>query len=407
MFFTLVVETPDTISIVSENDSITFIVHPKDSIIFDVVRDQGQDTLHCFIDIVEKQEHASFSKEYKRAHQGKTFVEVPEVYELVNVVYALTPTGKTDPNIVRRNSPYYDEVIAHFGKFEQEPTVELFDSLLQTGKYSWLKMDAYAFFFEGNKIKKSSTFNIVSWGNDNTLEPYIDLLQSFAKKSDFIKFYAQHQLLYQKQIATYRDSIDTNEMKLWLERHFPSTKYSALKIIFSPLVNGNQSSCNFDNNEFKELQAHVNYPYKWKGLNQYPSNIVALIRGDIVFTEINHGYINPEADKPINLKGIVEALDDLSEWTEEEKPAANYDSPYRCFNEYMNWGLVSLRYTDYAPAEYIPQIIADIERMMVNNRGFTKFAEFNQFLVKLYQDREEGKLLADLYPQIIDWFAEN
>lgn len=407
MYFTLAIKTPDTISIVSETDSIAFIVYPKDTMIFDVVRDQGQDTLHCFIDIIEKQEHANFSEEYKRTHQGKTFVEIPVVYELVNIIYALTPTGKTDANIVRRNTPYYEEIITYFGKYEQEPIVGLFDSLLQKGRYHHIKMDAYAFYFEDDKIKKSPTFNIISWGNNNTLEPYIESLQSFANKSGFKKFYAQHQPFYQNQIATYRDSIDTNEMKLWLERHFPSTRYNALKVIFSPLVSGNQSSCNFDNNGFKELQAHVNYPYKWKALEQYPSDIVALIRGNIVFTELNHGYINPEADKSTNLKGIVEAFDDLSEWTEEQKPATNYDSPSQCFNEHMNWGLVSLRYVDYASAEYLPQIIADIERMMVNDRGFTKFAEFNQFLVKLYQDREEGQLLADLYPQIIDWFAVN
>lgn len=407
MYYTLAVKTPDTISIVSEIDSIAFIVHPKDSMIFDVVREQGQDTLHCFFYVVEKQEHANFSEEYQRTHRGKTFVEIPEVYELVNIVYALTPAGKTDSDIVRQSIPYYDEVIAHFGQYDQSLTVMLFDSLLRGGEYHELKMDAYAFSFEGGRIKQSSVYNIVSWKDYNTLAPYADALDAFARRSDFKEFYKQHQALYQDQIVTYQDSIDTNGMRIWLEQQFPSTQYDAFKIIFSPLVNGNQSSCNFENNGFKELQAHVNYPYKWSALQQYPPDVVSLIRGNIVFTELNHGYINPEADKPTNSEGILEALDDLSKWTDNQKPAGNYNNSYQCFNEYMNWGLVSLYYVDHASEEYLSKLTADIESMMVNRRGFIKFSEFNQFLVKLYQSREEDRVIADLYPQIIDWFAAN
>ena len=66
-----------------------------------------------------------------------------------------------------------------------------------------------------------------------------------------------------------------------------------------------------------------------------------------------------------------------------------------------------MRYADYGAEEYLSQLIADTERMMVNYRGFTRFAEFNQFLIKLYQERKKDQLLADLYPQIIDWFAAN
>ena len=70
-------------------------------------------------------------------------------------------------------------------------------------------------------------------------------------------------------------------------------------------------------------------------------------------------------------------------------------------------GLVSLRYVDFAPVEYLPEMLANIENMMVKDRGFIKFAEFNQFLVELYKDRKNGEFLADMYPQIIDWFKEN
>lgn len=405
--YTIPVNSIDTISIVSKNDSISFVVRPSDSLVFDVVRQRGKDTLHCVFTIVKKQEHAHFPEAYQRSHQGKTSIEVPKVYELVNIIYALTPTGKTDSDIIDKDTPYYDEVLAYFRKYDQELVISVFDSLLKADDYHVLKMDAYAFDFEGTEIEKSDVYNIVSWGNFNTLEPYSDLLEDFSKKSDFLSFYATHQPLYQGQIRTYRDTIDTHEMKLWLERNFPDTRYSSLKVIFSPLVSGNQSSCNFENNGFKELQAHVNYPYVGQWLRQYPPEIATLIRGNIVFTELNHGYINPESDKTIYSEEIRRAFQNMDKWIDKDKPAGNYDNPYACFNEYMNWALVCLRYTDYAHEEYLPELLANVENMMVEHRGFKKFTEFDQFLVRLYRDKKEEEVLADLYPQIVDWFVAN
>lgn len=405
--YTIPVNSTDTISIVSENDSIAFAVKPPDSLIFDVVRQQGKDTLHCVFTVVEEQERAHFTEAYQQSHRGKTLIEIPKVYELVNIIYALTPTGKTDSDIVDKDIPYYDEVLAYFKKYDQELVVSVFDSLLKADNYHVLKMDAYAFNFEETKIEKSDIYNIVSWGNFNTLEPYLDLLEDFSKKSDFLSFYAMHQPLYQRQIKTYQDTIDTHEMKLWLERNFPDTEYNSFKVIFSPLVSGNQSSCNFEDNGFKELQAHVNYPYVGQWLRQYPPAMATLIRGNIVFTELNHGYINPESDKTIYSEDIQRAFQNMDKWINKGKPAGNYDNPYACFNKYMNWALVCLRYTDYAQEEYLPELLANIENMMVEYRGFKKFAEFDQFIVNLYQNRKEEEVLADLYPQIVAWFVAN
>ena len=143
-YYTLAITATDTISIVSEQDSIAIMVEPETSMIFDVVRQMGKDTLHCIFTIVEKQEHAIFSKAYQHSHQGKTFVEIPQVYELVNIIYALTPTGKTDSDIVRQGTSYYDEVLAYFNGFDQHPVVNTFDSLLKIDNYHVIKMDAYA-----------------------------------------------------------------------------------------------------------------------------------------------------------------------------------------------------------------------------------------------------------------------
>ena len=48
-----------------------------------------------------------------------------------------------------------------------------------------------------------------------------------------------------------------------------------------------------------------------------------------------------------------------------------------------------------------------VERMMVKSRGFPKFAEFDRFLIEIYVNRKKGQTLADLYPQIVEWFEKN
>lgn len=129
-----------------------------------------------------------------------------------------------------------------------------------------------------------------------------------------------------------------------------------------------------------------------------------VFRGDIVFTEINHGYINPEADK--YAARIVNATSRRDVWVLKSQPA-NYYPGISTFNEYMNWGLVSLRFVDYVPRAEQDKMIAAIDRMMTKSRGFSKFAEFDKFLVDLYRSRQPSQTVADLYPQIIEWFEKN
>lgn len=52
-------------------------------------------------------------------------------------------------------------------------------------------------------------------------------------------------------------------------------------------------------------------------------------------------------------------------------------------------------------------MIANVERMMTDRRGFPRFEAFDKFLVELYRKREPGRTLADLYPQIIEWFGKH
>jgi hypothetical protein len=198
-------------------------------------------------------------------------------------------------------------------------------------------------------------------------------------------------------------------MKRWLDRNFPSSNdYDSYKIIFSPLVAYNQSTTWFESNGFKELQPHVNFPYPQDVKRYFPGTLsekaAIIFRGDIVFTEINHGYINPEAEK--YAERILRAISNRDYWVDKSKGQGYYGG-ISAFNEYLNWGLVSLRFVDYAPPDEQERMIAAVDEMMTKRRGFPQFEAFDKFLVALYRNRSPGQSLADLYPQIIEWFEKN
>ena len=391
-------------------DSISFNVHLGKEYNFIILH--GKDSCYTQIKGTRFTPRAVFDEIYQQKSKGKFFVEIPEVYELVNVAIAITSFGIKDKNYIFKRSDYYNSVREYFDKYQNHPFVLKLDSILNknSGWYATLKMNGNAFEFnDKGQVVKSSVYDRTGFGNERTnrLQPYFEQMQSFASETRFRDFYNHNKEFYKNQVKFYEDTADVKEMKNWLDRHFPSSNdYDTYKIIFSPLVAYNQSTTWFESNGFKELQPHVNFPYQidfTKLLASTSKEAVRIYRGNIVFTEINHGYINSEADK--YREQVQNAVSNRRKWIEKNRPD-NYYPGMAIFNEYMNWGLVVLRILDYVPVEQQKPLIERVERMMVINRGFIQFREYNTFLMNLYKNRKEPTL-ATLYPQIIEWFELN
>jgi hypothetical protein len=195
-------------------------------------------------------------------------------------------------------------------------------------------------------------------------------------------------------------------MLAWLNRNFPEGGgYDGYKVVFSPLVAYNQSATWLETPDYRELQAHVNFPYPQDlargGAETLSPPSALLFRSSIVFTELNHGFINPETDR--HAARAAGAVADRDFWVDASKGKSYYPG-LATFNEYMNWALVSLRFVDLAPPAEVAGLIERIDRMMVESRGFRRFREFDTFLVALYRGRQPGETIADLYPHILGWF---
>lgn len=393
----------------SDRDSITFDVMPGKSYPF-VFLLNGKDSAFTEIRGIQKVPRAQFSTTYQQIHRGKTVVEIPQVYELLNVVFALTDKGRFSNGLIPRQTDYYGQVMEWFLPYHDAPVVKKINAeLAGDGMYHALKMDAYAFEMTADgSIVQSPVYDRIGRSNSNHLRIHIGDLQQFAQSSRFQEFYKAHQPFYNQLIRAYRDSIGVPEMQRWLGRNFPSTRYDAFKIILSPLVGNNQSASFFEFNGFREAQAHVNFPFHTpENTAGWSPEAIYVKDGNIVFTELNHAFIGPEGEKPAYRARIQKAFSDLAIWNDPSKPARSYNTPLASFEEYMNWALVNLRYVDYAPPAEQDKLIAGIEDMMVNNRGFRRFKEFDQFLIKTYKARKKGQTVADLYPVIIGWFEEN
>lgn len=397
---------PHLVTFITDVDRISFTVEEGKK--YDFIIDWNGKL--CHQQIVGKRfvPAAVFDKKYQAAHRGKTFVLIPEVYELVNIAIAMTPSGIANKDAVYQDSEYYAKMRRWFDKYQNHPLLADFDSMLKKNPVSYfnLKMNGYAFEFDkNNKIVQSKIYDRTGFRSErsNSLRPFLEQLQSFADATDFRRFFKANRKTYDDQIAFYRDTANIAEMKKWLDKNFPtSNDYDTYKIIFSPLVAYNQSTTWIESNGFKELQPHVNFPYPQKTKFSKQGEIV--FRGNIVFTEINHGYINPETDK--YAAKVSRAISNRQKWVD-EKMGANYYGGNSLFNEYMNWGLVSLRIIDTVPKDEQSKMIALIGEMMTKRRGFPMFAEFDKFLVDLYSSRKSNQTIADLYPQIIEWFEKN
>ena len=385
-----------TITFHTDIDSIQFEVKPKRLYDFVIVYKQQDSCWHqinTFPDF-------DFTPDYIKQYKGTYSFEVPEVQELVHIIFALTPAGKSNKNLIQQRSPYYKSVLDHFSQFERDPVIQKMDSLLQLGWYTVLKMDACSFQFQGDKIVNHPNYQKMSWDDPNYIARYVYELQAFAKKTSFRQFYKTHTPYFHELKLLMEKQSPIDKQWRWLEKQF-DVSYDHYRITFSPLVGGRHSTNHFQQEDFKQTIMFICGPIEDERI------IETLKEGlltRVVFTEINHNYVNPISDRYSNQ--IEENLLNLQEFV---SPSAmqSYNTSYSVFNEYVTWSVYSAYAWDTFSEEDFDLINQRVENQMVRNRGFIQFKAFNQYFLKLYQNRPSGHRIQELYPEMLAWFGSN
>jgi hypothetical protein len=350
---------------------------------------------------------AEFSAEYIAKHNNSVQVEIPEAYELANIIWLLSPSGQRAGNL-NKQGEYYQRVMKYFHPYLNHPIFKNLDFPSDDlGNYYDFRENSYCFSFKNSNLIYSGPYYYVQgkyWNNLNSLfKKLLPLVQDFSDKSNFESFYKSNSKYYANEIFLEEKRMPVKRMWKWIEDKFPGAKYNSYKVVFSPLIGGSHSTQNFFEGygrNFKETVMFVSGPGIFdndKSLNDEEK--IGLLSG-IVFTEIDHNYVNPVSLK--YRKQIDSIFSNREFWTSPGGDTEFYNTPMSIFNEYMTHSVFCLYVLDNFDSATADFVIKRREGLMVDHRRYSKFKEFNQTLIKIYEENPNLDM-PSLFPKILSW----
>jgi hypothetical protein len=350
--------------------------------------------------------------------KGKAVFDIPEVYELANIIWTLSPSGNRATDLNKSGS-YYKQVLAYFKPYLNHPVFKALDlpDSMATNAYYNFRENSFAFSFKNAAVGAAGTELLYNgpyyyvFGDefaDSSLFGKIKpLVEDFALKSGFRNFYKKNRTFYQQQIKREKELLPVKQMWAWLEEQFPKTKNQSYRIIFSPLIGGSHSTQNYsyyDNGElFAQTVMFICNTDRVDTGNALSEKKREGVMSGIVFTEIDHNYINRASNQ--YRKQVDSIFSRREVWAKQGNSSGFYGTAMSVFNEYMTWSVFCLYVLDnYGEADAV-YIINERATRMVDKRNFIKFREFNTALIKIRQEHKDLKVV-ELYPLILEWCKE-
>ncbi len=338
---------------------------------------------------------AVFSDQYIQEHTERISFQVPETYELANVILYLTECSNITNNHPTKTN-YSKLVNEHFASFKNHPIIKILNRKC-TGNNHWstyygFRENSICFEFDKNGFLRYSTPYKHAWWDNSEIRGgefrnLLYLIQDFSDKSRFREFYSVNQEYYLSLQKRQKELQPITRMWEWLEKEFPQ-KYDHYKIVFSPLIEGSHSTQKFYKGNFKdpiyqECIMFVNSSESIDSNSDYSEELRKGLLSGIVFTEIDHNYVNPTSRQ--NIQMIKELIIDKDKWATVEVQQ-NYRSEYAIFNEYMTHSLFCLYITENY-TEKVKHKIIEKRIELMESRGFPKFKDFNNILIKQLKNR--------------------
>ena len=116
------------VTFITDVDSISFMVDVDRTYDFTIL--WGDKECHTQILGQRFVPAAVFDEAYQESHRGKIFVQIPQVYELINIAISTTPFSKGSSNFVYKKTDYYTRVSEWFDPYQEHPLVLILDSIL-------------------------------------------------------------------------------------------------------------------------------------------------------------------------------------------------------------------------------------------------------------------------------------
>jgi len=324
--------------------------------------------------------------------QDNIKIEITESYELSNIILALTQYGKTDKWDVQKVPPYYDEVLKYFEPVKNHPLLDSVNySRPKWEKFLGFRTDMYAFSFDQNgKLKRDYPFN--SFGTIE-VDKNLDLINDFVLKSNYRQFYKDHKGFYDKIISNYIEYYFVNQSKQFLNKVAEKPINNSKKryiIAISPLVGGQNCHRDIDST------TTVDFPNISKDLilgNLQTNYNTRIVENHSLFTEMDHGYINPISDK---YEKLISSNFNLKQWDKE----SGYTG-INSFNEYMTWAVYDLFIKENFPK--VADSIALQWQYQNASRGFIAQNLFSKKVSELYSTQKGVKKIESIYKPLLKW----
>ncbi|USL95989.1 DUF4932 domain-containing protein [Riemerella anatipestifer] len=329
--------------------------------------------------------------------QNKTKIEIPETYELSNIVLALTKYGISDEWEVQKRTDYYNKVLDYFQTVKNHP---LLDSV-NYSREKWedflsFRTDAVAFSFdEKGNLKRDYEF----YANEGhkPFDQNLDLVNDFVKKSNFREFYAQNKPFYDRIVRNYEEYNYINESIKFLDKIFDkkdvNSSDSEYLVILSPLV--------YRMNCHRKLSENItaDFPSATEdfvnGVEKNTNIEERLHSNHLIFTEKDHEYVNPLTNIYLN---IVNSSFDTQFWDKN----SGYED-HNSFNEYLTWAIYDLFVAENFP-KYSKRVSMQWKYQNMT-RGFIAQNIFSDKLLELY-NKSKSKKIEDIIKPLLKWTKE-
>jgi hypothetical protein len=271
-------------------------------------------TLFCNISFAEqnklpnqstKIKNVNFTDEYIKNNKNTFRVEIPEVHELANILVAISDIGQKDHNMVDPKTKYHSEVLKYFKPYIKHPIMNIINKkitkVFDMNSYMYyygLKMSSCSYYFnDNNKITHNGVIQNMSFSTgEDLIKENLLLIQDFSNKSNFRIFYKNHLPYYTKLINEYKTLNPIDKMTSWLKNKF-EFDYGNYYVIFSPLVGGAHATQRYEDNGFSQTVMHI---CRAEYSEKYSKIMNELFESRVVFTEIDHNFVNPVSDKKID-----------------------------------------------------------------------------------------------------------
>jgi len=190
---------------------------------------------------------ARYNSKYINNNNGKLSAQVSETYELGYTMLALTDLAQNDTAIVNHDTPYYQDLMAWFGKYKNLKGVKQLNAdLTRNPKLIKSYLDGlYAFQLNNGRFGLKSSYRIDL--NKVDFKRYGILLEKFYKESNFQEFYAQHSGLYAQMELKATNDYTFDEAQKTL-----NATVKGYHIILSPLTKGYAGTMEIKSRSYSE-----------------------------------------------------------------------------------------------------------------------------------------------------------